>query len=83
MITVRFPAVLRERPAPEVRVEEPVATLGDLLDLLDRRFPGLARGLDDPIFAWAINEELVLHDALARPLREGDVVEVVPAISGG
>ena len=32
---------------------------------------------------FAVNDEIILHRAGERPLADGDVVEIVPAISGG
>ena len=32
---------------------------------------------------FAVNDELILHRAGERRLADGDVVEIVPAISGG
>ena len=83
MITVRFPAMLQARAGRELTVDEPVSDLGQLLDLLDRRVPGLARDLADPIYNMAVNDEMLLHGVRAHPLKDGDVVEIVPTISGG
>jgi sulfur carrier protein ThiS len=45
--------------------------------------PDLASRLDDSIFNVAINDEMLIHDAGNHAVRDGDVVEIVPAISGG
>ena len=83
MITVRLPSTLRIADASRVDVHEPVATIADLVDVLDRRFPGLKEQLDDAVFNFAVNDEMLLHHARDRALAPGDVVEIVPAISGG
>jgi molybdopterin converting factor small subunit len=83
MITVRLPATLQIGPSDTLVFTEPLATLADLVTALDRRIPGFRDQLDDSIFTFAVNDELVLYHARDRLLADGDVVELVPAISGG
>lgn len=84
MITVRLPAILRPPEMPlELRLRESVLTIEELVNELDRRYPGLALALDDAMYNFAVNETLVLHKARQHPLNDGDVVEVIPTISGG
>jgi molybdopterin converting factor small subunit len=83
MITVRFPSMLHARAGRELAVAGPIDTLGALLDALDQRIPGLAQDLADPIYNFAVNDEMLLHGVRAHRLEDGDVVEVVPTISGG
>jgi molybdopterin converting factor small subunit len=83
MITVRFPSMLHARAGRELSLDEPLSDLGALLDLLNRRIPGLAAELADPIYNFAINDEMLLHGVRTHPLKNGDTVEIVPTISGG
>jgi aldehyde:ferredoxin oxidoreductase len=83
MITVRFPSMLQQRAGRELIVDEPLADLGALVDLLHRRIPGLAGDLADPIYNFAVNDEMLLHGVRTHPLKSGDIVEIVPTISGG
>jgi molybdopterin converting factor small subunit len=83
MITVRLPASLRTSVSDTLLVEERVATIGELIDALDRRRPGFREQLDDAVFNFAVNDEMLLQHARERALSDGDVVEVIPAISGG
>ncbi len=84
MIEVHLPAMLRQPDMPQIlRVEEPVETIGDLVRALDAGYPGLATGIDDSILNFAVNGTLVLHDARQKTLHAGDVVEIIPMISGG
>lgn len=80
-ILVRLPATLSI--GETVTIDEPVATVGELILALDRRFPDLAALLEDSVFNFAVNDEMLLHRVLERPLTDGDTVEIVPAISGG
>ena len=83
MITVRLPSTLRVGPSEALEVHEPVGSIGELVDVLDRRIPGFRDQLDDSVFNFAVNDEMLLHNARARVLVPGDVVEIVPTISGG
>jgi molybdopterin converting factor small subunit len=58
-------------------------TVEELARALRQARPDLVTRLDDSIFNFAINDEMLIHDAGSHPVRDGDVVEIVPAISGG
>jgi molybdopterin converting factor small subunit len=83
VITVRLPATLRVGPADTLDVTDHVATIEQLIDVLDRRIPGFREQLDDSVFNFAVNDEMLLHHARDRRLADGDTVEIVPTISGG
>jgi molybdopterin converting factor small subunit len=83
MITVHFPAMLQARAGRELAIHAPIDNLGALLDVLEERIPGLAKDLADPIYNFAVNDEMLLHGVRNHPLKNGDVVEIVPTISGG
>ena len=83
MILVRLPDTLRTGVEDVVEVHDPVETVGELVDALDRLVPGLRDQLDDSVFNFAVNDEMLLYGARERALRSGDTVEIVPAISGG
>jgi len=83
MITVVLPSTLRVGPTDTLNISEPVANLAELVDVLDRRIPGFRDQLDDSVFNFAVNDEMLLHHVRERALADGDVVEIVPTISGG
>lgn len=83
MVTVRLPATLRAAAADTLEIREPVADIAALIDVLDRRIPGFRDQLDDSVFNFAVNDEMLLYHARERALQDGDVVEVIPTISGG
>ena len=64
-------------------VRESVTSVGQLLQVLDRLIPGLAKELDDPLYNIAVNDELLLHAVDRRVIADGDVVEIVPTMAGG
>ena len=83
MITIRLPSTLRVSSSDILQVTEPVATIADLIEVLDRRIPGFRDQLNDSVFNFAVNDEMLLYHARDRALKSGDVVEVIPTISGG
>lgn len=83
MITVLLPATLRVSDAHRLEVHEAVATIAELVDALERRIPGFREQLEDSVFNFAVNDEMLLYRARERGLQDGDVVEVIPTISGG
>ena len=83
MIIVRLPSTLRVGANDTLEVHEAVATIGDLVAVLDRRIPGFEEQLTDSVFNFAVNDEMLLHRARSRALKDGDVVEIIPTISGG
>ena len=82
-ITVNFPAVLHPIAGETLVVRESVATVGQLLQALERLKPGIYKELDDPLYNIAINQEILLHSVDSRPVKDGDIVEVIPTIAGG
>jgi molybdopterin converting factor small subunit len=82
-IVVRLPAMLHAKAAPEVVIDEPVHDIAAVRESLARRFPQLASELNDPIFNVAVNDVMLLHGVQQYPIKDGDVVEIVPTIAGG
>ena len=83
MITVRLPGTLRVGPSDTLTFSETLTTVAELVDALDLRIPGFKEQLDDSVFNFAVNDELLLHRARERRLEDGDRVEIIPTISGG
>jgi molybdopterin converting factor small subunit len=83
VITVRLPGTLQIGTSDTLVFSEPLATIDDLVTALDRRIPGFRDQLDDSVFNFAVNDELLLQNARRRPLTDGDRVEIIPTISGG
>jgi molybdopterin converting factor small subunit len=66
-----------------VTITSQVQTVREVTSALRQARPDLVARLNDSIFNVAINDEMLVHDADNHPVRDGDVVEIVPAISGG
>jgi molybdopterin converting factor small subunit len=75
--------MLHTRTGRELSIEGPIVNVATLLEALDRRIPGLAAELSDPIYNFAVNDTMLLHGVRDHPIVDGDIVEVVPTISGG
>jgi sulfur carrier protein ThiS len=69
--------------ADTLTITAPVFTIAELVVALDRKAPGLAARLDDAVFNFAVNDEMLLHGVQQHPVKDGDRIEIVPAISGG
>jgi molybdopterin converting factor small subunit len=82
-ITVNFPAALHPVAGQSIVVNESVATVGQLLQALERLKPGLYKELDDPLYNIAVNDEILLHAVDAREVRDGDIIEIIPSMAGG
>lgn len=86
-VTVSLPAALINLfPAADRRTEMPAATVGDVIDELDRRWPGMRDRLCDstPAIRRHINVFVAGERAtLATPLAPGTRVTILTAISGG
>jgi molybdopterin converting factor small subunit len=84
---VRLATPLRSYTAARGVVDAEGATLAELLDDLDRRFPGLRfRIIDEqdrirPHIKLFVNQDQV--HTLAAPLAIGDQIHIVCALSGG
>ena len=82
MITAIIPPALnRPELSGDVVIDEPVATIGDLVGALDARYPGLAAEIDDALYNFVVNGQLLLHRVRQEPLTDGDVVEILPTSS--
>ena len=75
--------MLHTKAAAEVVIDDPVDDIASVRAALERRFPALATELRDPIFNVAINDAMLLHGVEHHPIKDGDVIEIIPTIAGG
>ncbi len=71
-ITVRLPALLQTDQAVTLTIDEPVHSIPELVDVLERRMPGFRAQLDDSVFNFAVNDEMSLHRVHEPLLADGD-----------
>jgi MoaD family protein len=87
--TVRIPAPLRTLTAGKDEVVAAGATVGDLIEDLDKKHPGIKDRLLDQkgvrrfVNIYVGEEDVRFLDGLKTELRAGDKVSIVPAIAGG
>ncbi len=89
-VQVVLPRALREYSHGKETVNLNAATLAEIVAQLNARFPGLGyRLLDDQgrmrrYVLVFVNDESVAHLAPEDvPLRDGDVVHILPSVAGG
>lgn len=87
---VRIPTPLRRLTNGERLIEVRGGDLAQVIDELDRRFPGIrAKILDDQgevlqfVNIFVNEQDIRFLDGLRTPLDEGAEVSIVPAMAGG
>lgn len=87
--TVRIPTPLRTLTGGQDEVKASGSTVGELIEDLERRYPGIRdRLLDDKGVRRFVNiyvgdEDIRFLDGLETKLKEGEEISIVPAIAGG
>jgi sulfur-carrier protein len=79
---VRIPPTLRGETGGEPQVLAQGETVGDLLDDLTSRFPGL-RGQLEYANVYVGGEDIRTRDGFDTPVTESDTVILLPAMAGG
>lgn len=90
-ITVRIPTPLQKLTGDKPEVAASGATIQEILQDIDRQFPGLKERLCDPasgklrrfVNIYVNEEDIRFLKAEATPLKDGDEVSIIPAIAGG
>ena len=89
-VTVRIPSVLRNLTAGLETVSVSSTTVEQMLAALDAAHPGIkARLCDDAgklrkfVNVFVGEEDIRFLDGPATTLKDGDTVDIVPAIAGG
>lgn len=87
---VYLPTPLRRYTGGEAKVMVDAATVGELLESLDRRFPGILSQLCDEtgevrsfINIFVNGTEIRQLQGRNTPLADGDEVSIIPAMAGG
>ncbi len=87
---VRIPTPLRSVTKGSAEVQGDGATVADLIDDLDRSYPGLKERLIDDggdlrrfVNIYVNQEDIRFLQGKKTALKDGDEVSIVPAIAGG
>ncbi len=88
-VEVKITSVL-QRVVGQKSVQGEGATVGELLEDMNRRFPGfreqitMADGsLHRFVNIYINDEDIRFLQSLATPVKEGDVLSILPALAGG
>ena len=88
-IEVRIPTILRTHTGGAKEVTAEGATLAEVIDDLERHYPGLKGRLVDEtglrrfVNVYVNDEDVRFMGGLATALSEGDSITVLPAVAGG
>lgn len=89
-ITVRIPTPLQKLTKDKAEVPAAGGTVQELLQDLDRQYPGIKDRLCDPegklrrfVNVYVNEEDIRFLKQEATPLKDGDEVSIIPAIAGG
>ena len=88
-ITVRIPTPLRTLTQGKDEVEAAGKNVRDLIDDLEKNYPGLRERLLDEkgvrrfVNIYVGDEDIRFLDGLETKLKSGDEISIVPAIAGG
>jgi molybdopterin synthase sulfur carrier subunit len=90
MASVRIPTPLRKLTNELEVVSAAGANVGELLDNLDKAFPGLRERICDEqgnvrrfVNIFVNDEDIRFLEERATPVKDADEVSIVPAIAGG
>jgi molybdopterin synthase sulfur carrier subunit len=90
MPTIRIPTPLRKLTNNQEEVIATGATLGAILDELNKTYPGLGERIVDEngvirrfVNIFVNDEDVRFLQEKETPVKEADVVSIVPAIAGG
>ncbi|NWJ47651.1 MAG: MoaD family protein [Chloroflexi bacterium] len=90
MSNIKLPPVLRKLSGGVKEVQVEGATVGELLDNLDRKYPTIKNQLltEDGEIARYVNlylndEDVRFLQGLVTPVKESDTIVILPAMSGG
>lgn len=89
-VTVRIPTPLQGLTKNQGEVEAKGNTIKDLVDDLERQFPGIKERICDEAGAirrfvniYLNDEDIRFLEGDATAVKEGDDVSIIPAIAGG
>ncbi len=82
MVTVKFFASFREKVGkPEIKLSTKAgATLENVIEVLEKKIPGLKKLIEEGNAVVALNEEIAAKSAVVK---ESDEIAIFPPVSGG
>ena len=90
MVRVKLPTILRKHAGGEPAVEASGATVRELLEDLEAKFPGITKnvlsddgGLHRFVNVYVNDEDVRYLGSLETAVQAGDVISILPAVAGG
>jgi molybdopterin synthase sulfur carrier subunit len=88
--TIRIPTPMRKLTNDQELVQAAGANIGELIDDLEKTFPGIKERLCDQngnvrrfVNIFLNDEDIRFLEDKATAVRQGDEISIVPAIAGG
>jgi MoaD family protein len=89
-VKVLVPTPLQSFTNNQAALESSGSTIAELLDSLEKSFPGIKSRLCDEkgqlrrfLNLYVNSEDIRFLEGIATPLKDGDEVSIVPAVAGG
>ena len=89
-ISVRLPTVLRPHANGEARLDVDGGTVGEIIDGIVRKFPGMATNLLDQdgslhrfVNVYVNDEDVRYLEKMETTVVDGDELSILPAVAGG
>ena len=89
-VEVQIPAVLKKLTGGVKSVKGEGQTVRELLENLDREYPGMKKQLTSDegelhrfVNIYLNDEDIRFLQQMETPVKDGDVVSILPAIAGG
>jgi sulfur-carrier protein len=89
-VTVKVPTILRSHVGGRPTVEGDGQTVRDLIEDLERRYPGIKQslvtkdgGLHRFVNVYLNDEDVRYLGSLETQVSEGDTISILPAVAGG
>lgn len=89
-VSVRIPTILRSYTGDDSTVSADGATLGEVVDSLESRYPGIkARIVDEDgslrrfVNVYVAEEDVRFAEGLATSTPDGTQISIIPAVAGG
>lgn len=90
MPEVRLPTILRPHAGGAAKVTSTASTVGEILDDLEARFPGMAGQLRNPdgtmhkfVNVYLNDDDVRYLDRLDTKVSDDDEISILPAVAGG
>ena len=89
-VNVRIPTPLRKLTKDKDTVQCTGGTIQDIIDSLEKQYPGLKERLCDErgelrrfVNVYLNDEDIRFAQGRSTPVKDGDEISVIPAIAGG